>query len=78
MWSVSYSAPEAWVCYVADEFCDETAGLHGYDPTVYLNVANVALMKLALQGVSAWTCCCAQQAHILLRELFSQRRFYDE
>ena len=57
MWSVGYSAPEAWVCYVEDEFCDsETAGApHGYDPTVYLKTANVELMKLALLGVSART-----------------------
>lgn len=55
VWSISHSAPEAWVCYVQDEFCDETAGPHGYDPTLYLNAANVALMKLAGLGVSAWT-----------------------
>eukprot|EP00752_Nemacystus_decipiens_P002082 g1992.t1 len=53
VWSVSYSAPEAWVCYVADEYCDdEMKGPHGYNPTLYLNTANVALMKLALLGVT--------------------------
>lgn len=59
VWSISYSAPEAWTCYVQDEFCDDKykgmAGPHGYDPSLYLHRANVELMKLVLLGVSSWT-----------------------
>ena len=53
MWSISYSLPEAWTCYANREACDfkEAAGLHGYDPYIYLRRANVMLSKLALLGV---------------------------
>lgn len=59
MWSVSAAAPEAWICDIQSEFCDddkylETAGAHGYDPSLYLHRANVELMKLALLGVSEY------------------------
>lgn len=58
VWSVGYSTPEAWICYDQAELCNgpskELAGPHGYDPSLYLETANVELMKLALLGVSAF------------------------
>lgn len=48
---MSYGFPEEWQCFVMEDLCEGARGPHGYDPSVYLDRANVELAKLAALGV---------------------------
>ncbi|CAM9405627.1 unnamed protein product [Choristocarpus tenellus] len=50
VWSVSYGLPEKWQCYAGMGPCEGV--IHGYDPEIYLQRANVELAKLAALGVT--------------------------